>query len=92
MSRSFSKYMNALSKLENNFSLVFAVENNEDLNKIHFCFKKKLTNEEYIKIYHQNLENFEQNADISIIENDYKKILSKVSDINDIKQELKTKI
>lgn len=92
MSRSFSAYYNTLQKLESFFDLVFMVENNEDLNKIHFCFKTRLTNQDYLKIYQKNFDNFSENGDLSIIEGDYKKILSKVVDVKDMKEELKHKI
>ena len=89
MSRSYRNYNLALEKLESVFENIFIVENNEDLNKIHYCFKKKFSNDEYMKIYKDNLENFTQNIDMSIIENDYKKILKKVVDLTDIKPKLK---
>ncbi len=92
MTRSFSAYSQALKQLESVFDLVFLVENNEDLNKIHYCFKTKLTNEEYIKLYQINYDNLSVNGNISVIENDYKKILSKVSDIGELKHELNSKI
>ena len=84
MARSYNNYNNALTALEFHFENIFVVENNEDLNKIHFCFKKKIENEEYVKIFKYNLENFQENADISVIENDYKRILNKIVDRNDI--------
>lgn len=85
MAKSYRNYNNALEKLESIFQNIFIVENNEDLNKIHFCFKKKISNEEYVKIYKFNLENFSQNIEMSIIENDYKNILKKIVDLSDIK-------
>ncbi len=84
MARSYRNYNSALTSLEAHFENIFVVENNEDLNKIHFCFKKKLSNEDYVKIFKSNLENFKENADISIIENDYKRILAKIVDRSDI--------
>lgn len=84
MARSYRNYNNALKCLETHFENIFVVENNEDLNKIHFCFKKKLDNEKYVKIFKSNLQNFKDNADISIIEQDYKKILSKIVDRSDL--------
>ncbi len=85
MARSYKSYNQALEKLESVFENIFVVENNEDLNKIHFCFKKKFTNEEYVKNYKNNLENFQNNCEFSIIEADYKKILSKIIDLSDVK-------
>jgi hypothetical protein len=92
MARSFQNYHKALSTLEEVFPLVFLIENNEDLNKIHFCFKKKLSNQEYINKYKDNLEKFTEYADISLIANDYKKVLSRVVDTGDIKEDLKSKL
>ena len=85
MARSYSNYNKALEKLESVFDNIFVVENNEDLNKIHFCFKRKITNQEHVNIYKSNLDNFTQNGDLSIIESDYKRILSKIIDLSDIK-------
>jgi hypothetical protein len=92
MTRSFSSYSYALQQLESVFDLIFMVQNNEDLNKIHYCFKSKLTNEDYVKLYQTNYDHLSINGNISIIENDYKQILSKVTDIADLKKELDTKI
>jgi hypothetical protein len=91
MTRSFSSYSYALKQLESIFDLILMVENNEDLNKIHYCFKTKLTNEDYVKLYQINYDNLSVNGNISIIENDHKKILSKVTDINELKQEINSK-
>ena len=90
MARSYQSYNQALAKLESVFENIFVVENNEDLNKIHFCFKKKFTNEEYVKNYQGNFENFRNNADLSIIENDYKRVLAKVVDLSDLKSKPKS--
>jgi hypothetical protein len=92
MTRSFSAYSKALKQLESVFDLILMVENNEDLNKIHYCFKTKLSNEEYVKLYQINYDNLSVNGNISVVENDYKKILSKVTDINDLKQEINSKL
>jgi SET domain-containing protein len=81
MSRNYSNYSNALIKLSNIFGLLFYVENNEDLNKIYFCFKVKKSNDQFTKINSENFENYKANADISLIENDYKKVLSKINDM-----------
>jgi hypothetical protein len=86
MSRSYSSYNSALAKLENTFANIFVVENNEDLNKIHFCFKKKLSNEDHLKLYKKNLDNYTQHGDVSIIANDFKRILSKIVELSDVKK------
>jgi hypothetical protein len=94
MARSFKNYSNALTSLEQIFPLLFVVENNEDLNKIHFCFKLKLSNEQYVSNYKTNLEKLSkpENADISLIEKDHKKVLSRIVDIGDLKKDLANKI
>jgi hypothetical protein len=85
MARSYEKYNQAFHKINNSFENLFLIENNEDLNKIHFCFKTKYTNDDYVKIYKDNLENFERNLCLSMIEEDYKRILNKVVDLSDKK-------
>ena len=92
MARSFSHYNNALTSLDNNFDLIFVVDNNEDLNKIHYCFKQKLTNKDYLQLYDTNLTKYLTTTEISLIENDYKKILARLTDINDLRADLKTKL
>jgi hypothetical protein len=89
MSRSVKSYSNTLKELEATFPLVFMVENNEDLNKIHYCFKTKLDNQEYHKIFIDNTDNITTYGDYSIIANDVKRILSKVTDLKDLKKTLR---
>ncbi len=89
MARNFKLYGNALSSLEKVFELIFLVENNEDLNKIHYCFKKKFDNKYYLANYQINFDKYNQSVDLKIIENDYKKILSRVSDINNFKNDIR---
>jgi len=85
MARSYQKYNQAFEKVHSSFENIFLIENNEDLNKIHFCFKKKYTNEDYARIYKENLDSYEKHANISIIEADYKRILNKVVDLSEKK-------
>jgi len=89
LARNFKLYGNALSSLEKVFELIFLVENNEDLNKIHYCFKKKFDNKYYLANYQINFDKYNQSVDLKIIENDYKKILSRVSDINNFKNDIR---
>jgi hypothetical protein len=86
MARSIKSYISTLKELEETFPLVFMVENNEDLNKIHFCFKSKLDNQEYHKIYIDNSDNITAHGDFSVIGNDVKRILSKVTDLEELKK------
>ena len=92
MARNFKLYGNALTSMEKIFDLIFMVENNEDLNKIHYCFKTKLDNKQYLKMYQDNYEILSEHANLKIIENDYKKILSRVTDISEFKQEIEKHI
>jgi len=85
MARSYEKYNQAFNKLHYTFENIFLIENNEDLNKIHFCFKTKYSNDDYVKIYKDNLEKFEKNGNLSIIEGEYKRILNKVVDLSEKK-------
>ena len=86
MARNYANYNFALSQIENIFNNSFFIENNEDLNKIHFCFKIKLTNDDYAKTYNHNLKIFQENLDLSLIENDFKRILSKIVNMDDLKK------
>lgn len=88
MARNFKLYGNALTSLEKVFELIFLVENNEDLNKIHYCFKKKFDNKYYLANYQINFDKYNETVDLKIIQNDYKKILSRVADILELKNEI----
>jgi len=92
MARNFKLYGNALTSLEKVFELIFLVENNEDLNKIHYCFKRKHDNKHYLANYQSNFDKYSETANLTLIQNDYKKILSRVSDINDFKTEINKNI
>ncbi len=76
--------MNAIAALEKNFTTIFIIESDEDLNKIHFCFKKKTPNEEFVDILKKNLVVYDDHSDISIIQGEYKKILSRIVDKADL--------
>ena len=92
MARNFKRYGDALTSLEKIFPLIFMVENNEDLNKIHYCFKTALNNKEYLKMYQENYDILSDWANLKIIENDYKKILSRCTDIADLKSDIEKHI
>ena len=92
MARNFKVYGDALTQLEKIFGLIFVVENNEDLNKIHYCFKTKLDNKQYLKTYQESYDILAEHANLRIIENDYKKILSRCTDIEDLKSDLEKHI
>ncbi len=70
LARSYQNYKNAYTVLEKKFPHILYIDNNEDLNKIHLCFKTKKTNIEYLQNYADGLKLLKQpeNGDIGIIE------------------------
>ena len=75
MSRSYRTYYENLVQLEKEFNHIFLLKNTEDLNKIHFCFKKKNNDEFYKSLYEKNSEKLakKENADASLIQTELKK-------------------
>ena len=92
MARSYKNYLGAFDVLEKTFPLLFMVENNEDLNKIHFCFKTKMTNDQYLDLYKVNLLKLTTGdcADITLIKEDYKRILKRIADTEKFKTNMET--
>lgn len=87
MGRSYKKYYEAYTSLEKQFCNIFLLENNEDLNKIHFCFNDK-NDEDYFKsLYENNIKKLSesQNVDFTLIGEDHKEILRRVYDTNKFK-------
>jgi len=71
MSKNSNSYKNSIEIMQNNFKQILFLENNDDLNKIHFCFKTKKDKESLLKNYTNNikiLSEDENNANIKIIE------------------------
>ena len=56
LSRSYQGYKNAFSKIESKFPHILYIDNNEDLNKIHLCFKNKRKKIENLEIYANGLK------------------------------------
>ena len=106
MARSYKAYQENLVKLKviyliHNFYLIqstyetiICIENNEDLNRIHFLFKKVLAGLDFEKGYIENIKNFMNSADLSIIQNDFDIVRPKfvtVQNNKTIAQDLKEK-
>ena len=66
MARSYQNYKKAYYTLDKQFPHILNINNNEDLNKIHFCFKTQKTKDEYLKSYNENLSKL-SNAEIADI-------------------------
>ena len=94
MARSYKNYMDAFCKLEKLFPLLFLIENNEDLNQIHFCFKTKLSEEVYHKRHVKNLVKLKDKniADIDIIEKEHKSIMARIKDTEIFKRNMQTNL
>ena len=56
LARSYQRYKNAFTVLEKNFKHILYIDNNEDLNKIHLCFKTKREKIENLQIYADGLK------------------------------------
>jgi len=92
MARNPKFYLESLNKLENIFETIFMVHSNEDLNRIHFCFKNKLESSYFSQNYEANLNSFTKNANVNFIDAYYKNVISRVTDIKDFKIELENNI
>jgi spermidine synthase len=90
MARSFKNYCDSFKILDGIFPNIFLVDNTEDLNKIHFCFKSKNEIKQYIQTYEKNIEKLKNNeiADIEIIKETHKKILTRVVDTENVKKKI----
>ena len=56
LARSYQGYKNAFTVLEKNFNHILYIDNNEDLNKIHLCFKTKREKVENLQIFADGLK------------------------------------
>ena len=56
LARSYQNYKNAFTVLEKNFNHILYIDNNEDLNKIHICFKTKRAKVENLQIFADGLK------------------------------------
>ena len=55
LTRSYQSFKNAFNIIDSKFPLVLNVDNNEDLNKIHLCFKTKRDQVENMKYYNEGI-------------------------------------
>ena len=90
MSRSYKTYYENFVQLEKEFNHIFLLDNTEDLNKIHFCFKKKNNDAFYKSLYEKNSEKLgkKENADDSLIRTDHQTILARVFESSSFKEML----
>ena len=90
MARSFKNYCYSFKILDSVFPNIFLVDNNEDLNKIHFCFKSKNEINQYIKTYENNINKLKNKeiADIEVIKEAHKNILKRVVDTENVKKRI----
>ena len=56
LARSYQNYKNAFTVLEKNFKHILYIDNDEDLNKIHLCFKNKREKVENLQIFADGLK------------------------------------
>ena len=70
LARSYQNYKNAYTVLEKQFPHILYIDNNEDLNKIHLCFKTKRSQIENLQTYADGLKLLKnpEIGDIGIIE------------------------
>ena len=89
-SRVENTVLDVLLLLEKQFGNIFLLENNEDLNKIHFCYNEKNEEDYFKNLYENNVKKLSesQNVNFTLIEEDYKEILRRVYDTNKFKSVL----
>ena len=88
MTRNLQAYAEAFNILDKVFPLIYVIDNNEDLNKIHFCFKNNSLSEDYEKVYKDNLSklNNKEYCDNTLIDNIHRRIMPKVADTELVKK------
>ena len=75
----------SINSIKNNFEKILFVENNDELNKIYFCFKSDIEKNELMKNYSNNIKNLSDKkeiADIKLIENSSIQLMNKFTEIN----------
>ena len=70
LARSYQSYKSAFTVLEKKFPHILYIDNNEDLNKIHLCFKTKREKMDNLQNYANGLKTLKNPdfGDISLIE------------------------
>ena len=88
MTRNLKSYGEAFNILDKVFPLIYLIDNNEDLNKIHFCFKSKNLREDYEKVYNDNLSKLKNKefCDNTLIDKIHRRIMPKVADTELVKK------
>ena len=61
LARSYQSFKTAFNVIDSKFPLVLYIDNNEDLNKIHLCFKTKREKLENLKYYNKGLTKLSDN-------------------------------
>lgn len=94
ISRNYKNFGKCFNSLEKYFPLIFLVQNNEDLSKIHFCFKNKRTREEYNTLCNTNFQRLkeEDGAGVDLIKNDLESILERITDSEKFKSRIEAYI
>ena len=67
MCKNSNCYNNSIEIMQNNFKQILFLENNDDLNKIHFCFKTKKDKENLLKNYTNNIKILSEDESIANI-------------------------
>ena len=82
LARSYQRYKNAFTVLEKKFPHILYIDSDEDLNKIHLCFKTKRTKIENLETYANGLKLLKnpEIGDIKIIEASANQFISRFVD------------
>ena len=88
MAKNLRSYAEGFNNLDKIFPLIYVIDNNEDLNKIHFCFKNQNLSQDYKTVYQDNLVKLanKEYCDNSFIDKINRRILPRVSDTELIKK------
>ena len=94
LARSYPNYKKAFTVLEKNFQHILYIDNNEDLNKIHLCFKTKRKKIENLQIYADGLKLLQnpEIGDIKYIETSANQFISRFVDAEEQKEVLEAYI
>ena len=90
LARSYQSYKKAFTVLEKNFPHILYIDNDEDLNKIHLCFKTKRKKIENLQIYADGLKLLQnpEIGDIKYIETSANQFISRFVDAEEQKEVL----
>jgi spermidine synthase len=86
LANNYKRYWDAFDKMKQVFGMMRYVDNNEDMNKILFCFKNKITEEELNERERNNFDKMKNKeiADVSIIEGDHDKIIGRIRNVDNL--------